>query len=931
MAEQPAHTPVDLTIIIPIYNALPYFRKCIESITGQNLGPYSSEVILVDDGSTDGSGEYCDEVASQWDYIRAIHIENSGTPARPRNIGLEEANGNYIFFCDADDYFEENALALMLDHAYEDKCDVGLFKMKGEGRGVPQVFKDDKIWKHCTVSNYKETNSNFLRTYGPWKLYDRTIIETNDIRFPEKVALEDLPFTLKCYFNATNICIYNDRYYYYFVDRDDNSSLTQDGGTAGFWGKLEPLVSGLENYLSVAAQYCSPSEQPLVYRRGLLDLPGRILPKLKNADEKFLSESLKRIRTSFRACENSNSFRQTLELRLLVLLDALFQCDDTTYIEIFDSWPENISIDFTTSLDGVLNYVVRSDSNGCTLLQSPLPLDTGNEEQPIKSLKIFKNQTTHFQITNNAIETDGHARIICRLNQGEFTAKFKTRFLEDDSIRRFENVAIDNLSSTCVYASVYKIEFDWNVYCPLKDILPASGIDKARIYFSLDIDLDTGKTISKRLGHAQTSEVHSSVISRAVWYDNHLFAPYENPNNNLSCFVYSDTHLIKTASIEFSKHDDKWYLESQGTLIFNNYTDTQIELVVKDKEDKDVLNLPLKKGTRTNDKKFKGSFKLNAFDESQRRAMASFEVRVAVVNKTLFEKISDIKVTPTFANQISYLQTSSDAIEMAGHAQLVCKNEQTEFNTRLRANFYDGGYDRWIDNVAIQNTTPIPVYGTTYVTEFNWSANCPFEELVPTDYIDPSRIYFFLDAEFDSGESVSERLGHDRADEVYSSFISQAIWHSDHLFAPYETKYKNFSLNVYSNVQLIKTTFLKFSKGDSEWYLEAQGSLNFDNYASTQIELVVLDNNDKEILNLPMEKGEDIKDRTFKGSFKLNDLDDKLGKGDYNFELRVTVTNKTLRCQNFEISAESKSSASRDGKRDRLYETNSDALIFATY
>ncbi len=932
MAKQPRQTTVDLTIIIPVYNALPYFYKCIESITGQDLGQYSLEVILVDDGSTDGSGEYCDEAANQWSYIRTIHIENSGTPARPRNIGIEEASGNYIFFCDADDYFEEDALAAMLDHAFEDECDVGLFKMVGEDRDVPIVFKDDRIWKNCTVDNYKKTNPYFLKTYGSLKLYKHNLIAMHGITFPENITYEDLPFTLECYFNARNICIYNDRVYYHAVARDNNTSITQEKTSSEIWKNAESLLLGIENYLSVASQYCSPDDHPMVYRRASVEPVGRILSKLDNEEEEYQREILARMRKHLQICYSSKPLKQILGLRELIFLDALFLCDDKTYMEIFNSWPDNLSISFPASPDGSFCYMVCSDKDNHVLCQAPLPLNLEQEDQPIQKPSFLKNRLTHFQTSQEEIELSGHAQIIRRCKKGEIIAKLRINFRDGQNgkYNRWIDVKLENYSSICVYGSVYQIEFNWNTHFSFENLIPEDETEKVRIYFYLDIEFDTGETLSNRLGHNRVDGVVPNFLSKAVWYNDHLFAPYETSYKNLCFYAYLNAQPVKTAEIRFSKQNGERYLEAQGALIFDNYTSTQIELVVLDRDSKDILYLPIEKGKDASDRKFKGLFKLEDFDKELRKEMYGFEFKITVSNKTFRCQVNDIKAKPAIENQLTKLQITNDKIKMAGHVKLICRTEQGDFTTNLRLHFHDGNYNRWLESVETRNMSTENICGTIYQTEFDWNSCCSYKDLIPTDTIDPSRIYFFLDVEFGNGEVVSNRFGHNRLEGIYSTYISRAIWYENYLFAPYETKYGNFSLNVYSNVQLIKTSSLGFIKQNDQWYLKVAGALNFDNYTSTKIELVVTDADDKEALSLPLEKGESVKNRAFWGTFKLDELDNALCKGRYKFELRVAVTNKKFCRQDFEINHNAKNSIKRNGKQDFLYATNENVLYFAT-
>ncbi len=93
------------SIVVPVYKVEGYIEKCIKSIQVQTFEDY--ELILIDDGSTDGSGKICDDYASKDGRISVIHKENGGVVSA-RNAGLSVAKGKYILFVDADDWIAEN-------------------------------------------------------------------------------------------------------------------------------------------------------------------------------------------------------------------------------------------------------------------------------------------------------------------------------------------------------------------------------------------------------------------------------------------------------------------------------------------------------------------------------------------------------------------------------------------------------------------------------------------------------------------------------------------------------------------------------------------------------------------------------------------------------------------------------------------------------
>ena len=116
MASQDSGSVPDVSVIIPAYNGMPYFIRCIESVVAQTLGLDRMEVVVVDDGSSDGTGEEADRWAEKHPGVfRVLHEEGSGGPAKPRNTGLDVATGRYVFFLDADDYWAPRRSAAAAD------------------------------------------------------------------------------------------------------------------------------------------------------------------------------------------------------------------------------------------------------------------------------------------------------------------------------------------------------------------------------------------------------------------------------------------------------------------------------------------------------------------------------------------------------------------------------------------------------------------------------------------------------------------------------------------------------------------------------------------------------------------------------------------------------------------------------------------------
>ncbi|MFC7818575.1 glycosyltransferase family 2 protein [Streptomyces sp. NPDC057367] len=210
-----------VSVIVPAYNAMPELTDCITSAMEQTIGLDQLEIIAVNDGSTDGTGKELDRLAATCTALRVIHQENSGNAAVPRNVALDVARGEYVFFLDSDDYLGPDALRRMVAMADENDTDIVLGKMVSVGgRAVPTaVFK-------TTQPRTDIFSSAAYRTLGCWKLFRRSLLERLNLRFPPFRNTEDKPFTAAAYLNANGVSVVADYDCYYHRDRANGNNLT---------------------------------------------------------------------------------------------------------------------------------------------------------------------------------------------------------------------------------------------------------------------------------------------------------------------------------------------------------------------------------------------------------------------------------------------------------------------------------------------------------------------------------------------------------------------------------------------------------------------------------------------------------------------------------------------------------------------------------
>lgn len=217
-----------LSVIIPVYNTVAYLRRCVESVTHQTYRQL--EIILVDDGSTDGSGDLCDLLANEDCRIKVIHKVNGGT-SEARNMGIAIAKGDYIGFLDSDDaWLQENGLELIAQKLQASQSDIILFK-------PIEIFENGK------TSPIKDYDVEFIVSHSAREVFERLvyteqfgtgtcrqfikrdIVKDNNILFPVGIKSgEDTHFSCQVWQHANAVDAININMLW--VYRRENSNST---------------------------------------------------------------------------------------------------------------------------------------------------------------------------------------------------------------------------------------------------------------------------------------------------------------------------------------------------------------------------------------------------------------------------------------------------------------------------------------------------------------------------------------------------------------------------------------------------------------------------------------------------------------------------------------------------------------------------------
>ena len=214
-----------ISIIVPVYNVEKYLSECVDSVLSQSF--YEMELLLIDDGSTDGSGTICDEYAMRDSRVRVFHKVNGGLSSA-RNYGIDRANGDYIIFLDSDDYWNNSDV---LSYLYEiiKRFDADVVRgeyisIDEEGNEIltlPRNKKDIELEILDSAAFYKRAiaGENFSWLY----LFKRDSL--NEFRFDESCKFqEDIDFNIK-YYSQNHKCVYTSRQFYVYRKRR-NSIVT---------------------------------------------------------------------------------------------------------------------------------------------------------------------------------------------------------------------------------------------------------------------------------------------------------------------------------------------------------------------------------------------------------------------------------------------------------------------------------------------------------------------------------------------------------------------------------------------------------------------------------------------------------------------------------------------------------------------------------
>lgn len=290
-----------ISIIIPCYNAEKYIHSCIESVSQQTYENW--ECLMINDGSKDKTLSILEEYSAKNNKYKVYSQENRGLSAT-RNVGIDNAIGNYLFFLDSDDLIKENALLQFVNELDPENDIITGITVTVNGENLQKISQ----LKHPNEGSlfYKNNNQEVLiRTIESGlapvaqnRLYKRSFLEKNNLKFKNGILHEDELWFFETMFLARNVKFINEETYLY---RTDNSeSITKNVGEKNLNSYLTILENIFERYYSNSNDSYKKAvvERYLQYLKKLIiDFSIREKSKLKDESRMQLQETLRKIHT----------------------------------------------------------------------------------------------------------------------------------------------------------------------------------------------------------------------------------------------------------------------------------------------------------------------------------------------------------------------------------------------------------------------------------------------------------------------------------------------------------------------------------------------------------------------------------------------------------------------------------------------------------
>ena len=294
------------SVIIPVYNAERTLRRCLDSLVDQSFDDY--ELLLINDGSTDGSDAICREYANAHPRVRYFAKENGGVSSA-RNLGLEQATGDYILFVDSDDWLSTETLQKAADAAAQNDADIVIWAYTREylqgSFPVQLLNRHDECWcgdRAKTILRrlfgpvgpelaLPQSIDNLVTVWG--KLYKRELLNGEAFEDVRRIASEDLLFNVPVFYKANTIVYVNVPLYHYYKDNEYSLTHRYPENLPEQYEKLQNRMAQFAKKNALPEEYCQALQN-----RTCLSLIGTGLRLIEDHDRSMWNAigELRRIR-----------------------------------------------------------------------------------------------------------------------------------------------------------------------------------------------------------------------------------------------------------------------------------------------------------------------------------------------------------------------------------------------------------------------------------------------------------------------------------------------------------------------------------------------------------------------------------------------------------------------------------------------------------
>lgn len=318
-----------VSIIIPIYNVCDYLERCIISVLNQTYR--NIEIILVDDGSTDGSEIICDSFEKRYEEIQVIHKKNGGL-SDARNAGIDNARGEYLMFVDSDDFIAPEMVQILLHELKEKSAQVAVCSVeKVYGEEIPKSGKEYNViimdGRESVLKLYTSLYSDMVVAWN--KLYRRECF--HNLRFPIGKIHEDEFVTYKILYNLQK-CVYVSKPLYYYFQRPN--SICGEKYSLKRLDRTQALEERLEYFLGKEDALLSGK----TLKKLLDDIAWNIIQikKYFPDNQSLLKELRKKYRETYKSSLKKVEFNFSDKLKIYIFL-----VNEKLYEKVKERWEKN--------------------------------------------------------------------------------------------------------------------------------------------------------------------------------------------------------------------------------------------------------------------------------------------------------------------------------------------------------------------------------------------------------------------------------------------------------------------------------------------------------------------------------------------------------------------------------------------------------------